>query len=1259
MRIKRRTAILLIAAAIAASVAGFAFVQFQPERLRKIVLGVVQGALAEGYEAELDGVEFDVGAGVARANGLRVFRVSSTESTRELVVSVPGLEAEVRSWEFLRHGRVSLLRLKNPEVNLDVSADGKVSLAGVLRETPAPGPEEPAARPRVLVEGGRLRVRLAGILAEGEAVSLRIESADLQESRSGRASTLDATLVEEGSPARGGAGAFGRIVIQGDVPFAKRGLGVSIEKFTVDDALLARLAPEYRDQVAAFGSVSGVVGEGANAPGIEVRLSAPTPDTPLDAAVVLRPRGLRIVAKQFPLPVQEVRGLIEATIPGVGGWRCAKIAVKRLSLRRPRGEIHLQADGRFEDGEPVGIVRFWGRDITFDRELHDAMPENVRAIWDAYHLGGVVDFTAAPRGTDGSFDSSISRAKPGDPVEVIARAQLVDGSLSYKGYPDEKGVRWGFDFPVRGATGRLEFRMPVEGTGHEITLADLRGFTITGGPAVAHGTITEFPGGRARVDIHVQAGEVALDDTVRRGSPGMEERFATWSPRGFAKTIHVHVNQDPDLDKAAGTTITMTLDGRAGFTWKELPLPVDALEGIIEVRDQSIGGKRVPVTTVRGLRGRVAEGSPVSADGTVEGDVDPRLQITVDFRNLHLDRDLKPAAIAGGKPRLLEIFEKMNPRGPVDLHAVVSGTDARRREVFEFTLHGVDADGWDRIEWPATGITGTVRVSPEEIVLDGLRGRGPEGPIAISGRIHDPDGAATLDLEIRAEGAPLDGKLRERVGAVAKRLEGYYDTVVPGKGLRGDATVRLRGSGDDIRPDILLENLEGPVAPFGLRGLDVRGGSVRLDGDIATFNGVEAGFEDRSFRIESGSLDLDRGTGSLRTEVRRLRFPHDLVPIISEDMAATCDRVAPDRWIHAESLVLGFADGFRTKRFDGAVVLSPPREGATGGLGLEGVFDLRGVTMARGPNLDDPSALSGQIGITGGRFKAGVEVTEMEATVDLSGVIGERGNTVVATVSETNARVRDWKLDGAGAEVTFPPDGVLVKDLRGTLAGGALDATIQSSDGRPSLDAKISLANAEARSLFVPGDAKSEMEGTVDAFLWVTNPTGRPEDMIGEGRLELRDGRLFKVPLFELLYRVVGSDASPEFEQMRLQFDISGDRVRFEEILLQSTVMRLHKASGASYAWLDGRLDVRLRAAFETGVIEQIPLLGWIWSALSITVREALERVFAIHVAGTLQNPDVGIRGAPTLFGTDPQDKPRFLPPPPAVQVEPSAPIRF
>ncbi|HEU4396089.1 MAG TPA: hypothetical protein VFS92_11025, partial [Planctomycetota bacterium] len=189
MRIKRRTAILLGAAVVAASLGAFAAVMLQPERLRTAVLGVVRGSLAEGYEAELDAVEFDIGAGVARARGLRVFR---TRSSRELVVSVPGLEAEVRSWEFLRHGRVSLLRLKNPEVCLDVAADGAVSLAGILRETPAPGPEGPAARPRVLVEGGRLRVRLANTLAPGEEVRLRIESADLQESRSGRASTLDA-----------------------------------------------------------------------------------------------------------------------------------------------------------------------------------------------------------------------------------------------------------------------------------------------------------------------------------------------------------------------------------------------------------------------------------------------------------------------------------------------------------------------------------------------------------------------------------------------------------------------------------------------------------------------------------------------------------------------------------------------------------------------------------------------------------------------------------------------------------------------------------------------------------------------------------------------------------------------------------------------------------------------------------------------------------------------------------------------------------
>jgi hypothetical protein len=339
-------------------------------------------------------------------------------------------------------------------------------------------------------------------------------------------------------------------------------------------------------------------------------------------------------------------------------------------------------------------------------------------------------------------------------------------------------------------------------------------------------------------------------------------------------------------------------------------------------------------------------------------------------------------------------------------------------------------------------------------------------------------------------------------------------------------------------------------------------------------------------------------------------------------------------------------------------VLSPPREGATGGLGLDGVFELRGVTIARGPNPDDPSAVSGQIGITGGRFKAGVTVTQMEGTVDLSGVVGPHGNTVAASISDVTARVNDWKLVRAGAEVSFPGDGVIVRNLRGILAGGALDATIQTSDGRPALDAKVSLARASARALFATDDPKSEMEGSVDAFVWFRNPTGRPEDMIGEGRMVLTDGKLFKVPVFAAIYSVLQLDDSPEFGGMRLVWDMKGDRLRFGEILLESNVVTIHKASGAAYAWLDGRLDANVRPAFATGVIEQLPVVGWLFTGIGVALREALERVYAIHVGGTLQNPDVGIRGAPALFGSEPSKKPQFVSPP-AVTIEPRAPIRF
>jgi len=1237
-KVRRRTAVLLGAGLLLLSVGGFAAVMLQPERIRRMVLDAVQGLLSEGYEAQIDEVEFSLVDGMARVRGFRLLRKG------EFFAGAPEVEVVTRLTQ-LHKGRITEVRVKDLDVALVRAADGTIPVLDVLRPTAGP----PGSRPRVSIQGGRVRFRdgaaEGAMLAPDAEIRLRIESVDLQESRRGGASSIEAVLWEEGGAGSAGAGGLGRIVVRGDLPAGRQGLRVLVDRFDIGPELLSRLSPGVRAHLEPFALLEGKVGEGPEVPGLEVLFSQPSADAPVEATLRIRPRGLRVTLRDVPVRFIEVRG--EAVYSGDA------LDLEHLTLRRPDGgEIHVKGRARGLDGKPTGKIEFWARDILFDGELHDGLPEEARAIWDAYSLGGLVDFTDAPRGTEGSYDGHIQRLEPDGPVEVLAVARLVDGSLAFKGYPDAAGVRHGFDFPVAGTTGRLQFRMPAEGDAYEITLSELRG-THPAGPARAQGTIVQWPDGTARVDVTVEADEVPLNRVIRDASATMQDYFEKYAPRGIAKRITVHVLQDPVLDRIARTDINMRLDGRAGFTWREIPLPIDSVDAIIEVREDLVAGVPVPVITVRGMRG-VADGATVSAEGTIEGVGDQRLRINGDIKGLPSEGAIRQAAAKAGIDRLVKLFERSDPRGPVDLHVEVSGTAAQRRDVYRVDLRGVSMKGGFDVEWPLQGLEGTVEISPEQLVFRGVRGRGPEGALTIDGT-YGTSGAGNLDLVVTAKEAALDRRLLERLVGARERLSGYYRVVSPQPGLAGDARVRLRGPPDSPDAEIYVENLRGPVQPLGLKGLVLGNGIVRYAAGTVTVEGIEGFFEDRTFCMRSGQLDLDRGTGTLDMEVRRLRFPRDLVPIIPERFAEDLEWMAPDRWFHADSLTATLSDGFNTLRLDGLVALSPPREGATGGLGLEGVFDLQGLTFAKGPADDDPTALSGTVVVQGGKLKAGVEVEELTGPVELSGVVGPRGNTVTAVMHGASARVNGRRLVRGGAEITFPGEGVLVRDLRGTLAGGNLEVTVQKGSGRPGLQGRVTLSNAAARQLFVPDDALSEMEGKVTLDVRFRSPTGKTGDLVGEGTLDLVDGKLFKVPVFEAIYGILGVDDSPEFEVMRLKFSIKGDRLKFQEILLDSGVLAVHQAAGDSYAWMDGRVDVTLIPEFKGGVFDW-PIIKTVLEAIGLAFKPLL---YTFHVGGTLQNYDVSYRFFGAVFDSKPGEQPRLLPPPPAVPVEPRAPIGF
>ncbi len=841
---------------------------------------------------------------------------------------------------------------------------------------------------------------------------------------------------------------------------------------------------------------------------------------------------------------------------------------------------------------------------------------------------------------------------PDGSVNLTIVARVVDGEMNYRGY-ERGGVRKGFAYPLAGVTGRVDVRSPADEAGAtEILLTGLQGFH--GGVKVtAHGTIREWKRSRAKADIVIEAFEVPLDENIRRASAGMEGIWRTWSPRGIAKRVQVLVEQVPDLDRSAEELVTIELDGRAGFTYARLPLPLEKVSGTVLYRKERVGERRVPVTVLQGLRGEAAGGT-LSADGTAEEMTpeDATLRVAVEARGVRLEGALEEAIRAAPIPAAVSVWDRVRPRGRADLGVKITGTESRQREEIRVDLRGGAIEGWGDLRFPLEGLSGTVEVKPERIDVRGVRGTSSSGEeTVVEGSILDPAGAVDLDLRVSAPGTLLDETLAARLGRIGEKVKGFFEVVRPAPGIRGDVTVGLRGPVDTLDPVIDVERVAGGAGPFGIANLDLGGGRARYEQGVVTLEGLTGSIADREFLLREGRLDLDRGEGALAFEVRRLRFPRDLVPLIPEGTAAGIEDVAPGRFFHVDDLRVALAEKWRRLTLDGLVSLSPQREGATGGLGIEGTFHLQGVTFLRGESDADPIALSGLVEVSRGVIRPGVPVEELHGTFTLGGSVGSGSTGVTARMADASARVLGRELRDATADLSIHEGAFLLKDLAGTFAKGALHASIEAGGGKRAYEGSVSLANAAARGLFKPADPESPIRGQVDATLKFWNKSGAIADLRGENcTVTIRNGKILEVPIFKGLYGVLGIEA-PEFTSGEAQFDLVGDRIDFDNIDLSSTVLGIHKAAGRSRAWLDGRLDINLRPEFKT--LTNLPWpFNWFVEAANVPIRPIYERINAIHVGGSIDQPIVDNRILRGLFSSDGKDRPFLLPPEPVLDVQ-------
>ena len=647
-----------------------------------------------------------------------------------------------------------------PEVRLRRRPDGTWNVQGLLAD-PWPGP--PVVRqPRVRIQNGI--VHLIGDDDREETV-LREVSAAVEP-------TPEGLLRFEGT-ARGGA--FDRVRLAGTIDPATGRLSLEsgeLAQLEVGEALLRQVPVEARPALEAAGLEAGAFDLAVRSLTFD---PGATPRLRYDVGVRLR-SGLW-QGPQLPFPLDDV----EADVSVRDGLLTVDRAEGRNGAMRagvrPGATIDLagSGDGPFDLTLDV-------RELELDRRLRAWTPRDLRPLWDEYKPRGMVNLSVRAR-----------RDLPGGPVGFGLGVDCQGVGIEYRLFP----------YPIDGVRGTLTWEGP------RLNLV-LRA-TVGGKPAGAVGTIQNpalitgppprfgpepepeaeseaiapSPPVPDEVEVRLRfwAEALPIDRPLIDAMPPdvrqvVEQFQPTGTVRGEARLVRTPPESpdDPPEGKVA-IDANVDLGERCSVKWVEMPYPIEALSGRLELHPDSWVFHRI-----RGRNG-LAE---ISGEGAVQA-VGPNkfavdLQMKAD--RLPFTEELKQAL-----PDWRDPWETLRPSGTCTVEARIRvDPDGREHQHLEI-VPGRET----RIELRLPSLVdpaATVDMPPME---------------QIAGRFTFDDGRVTMeDVSFSFKSSPA----RFARGTVDLRDTGQFELRVEDLEL------------DDFRLDQPLRKLMPPVMAQFARRLD-------------------------------------------------------------------------------------------------------------------------------------------------------------------------------------------------------------------------------------------------------------------------------------------------------------------------------------------------------------------------------------------------------------------------------------------------------
>jgi hypothetical protein len=865
----------------------------------------------------------------------------------------------------------------------------------------------------------------------------------------------------------------------------------------------------------------------------------------------------------------------------VGG----QLAIRKVVLCHPRLHVRRGADGRWNvagilgiphPDEPIPTIEVQDGTMLFEDRLVTPAPPVVEIV----HVNGtflndpvvVMNFEGTGKSDlagslkiEGTWNRQsdavaltlqangidvgprlVKRLAPYGPDAATHAAQLSGtGSLQAElAYSPQGAHPWTYKLQGRLAHGRLQHpQIPWDLDELDASFRCLDGQSILDNVTARSGTARWHLSGKIR-EFRADADcEAVLTAEHLPISPAILARLPA--------NLHKIKN---DFAPVGPITVTARLARQAGHwrkryliqledisaTFIKFPFPVQHATGtvdqVLDTREQ-LDVMQVDLSGLAGER-------RVFAKGTITGEgIHATIALKVWGENFPLDDQLR-AALPEPQQKLVHAFQ---PSGLADFEAHVHRTPGTLEFSNRYIIRFHDAQArYELFPYPLEQVNGILDIQPDHWEFYDFQATHQGATIAASGRSYPTSHGDQLVIEVRGDHVLLD---TEFAAALEPRpdLKRAWQMLAPGGRMKFAAHVdRLPDQEPEVDVSLTAQgcSLRPTFFPYSLSGLT---GTMRYAQQKVWLTDLRASHGATVLTLDRGRIHL-KPEGGVQADIATLRAS----PLVPD---ADLMRALP-RGLREGCQAVGFKDPVDLKT--ALRVVSFPDGDAFPDIYWDGEMTLYHTSLDAGIRLED---MRGRAACRG-RYNR----HQME---------GLQGN-----VQLEQATVLQQPFRNLRSEIRMPkesPNVLVLPGLYAQVFGGAVYGPARIEIG-PQLRYELNLTAAQVDLAQLTQHnlhRESQVRGQATASLYLTGQGTGLNDITGRGSFDLKDGRLYNLPLvFDLLkLPTLRLPDGTMFEEAHAAFAVQGKRLAVSRIDLLGNAVSLRGQGDVNWDGSDLQLD--------------------------------------------------------------------------------------